>query len=299
MTITMNKVLKDSFIQKDRISQTSHQKSIWAKTQVLFGYDLYKDKYGVSQLGEVVFEGENLVPLVGVQFVMEQLFGVKGTTIHIPTLNETMGIASSAHVDIDPAAVFPTDHQMPYPFGHRVCLFGVGIDGAKDNNITAKEVSYKDWNVSGMVPFRYTNDTLTDEEKRQYFGKKVDEEGIQCYYLKAFSAEPVIHHVFKSGIEGVDGAEVDSDYLTSDNQTGVQSFTESILIINRKDIREWFEYNDNIEKARFNSIGLFSGTYDATVNDFANIQLFSKLNIPTEPLLLSKDVNVIYRVYGA
>ena len=59
-----------------------------------------------------------------------------------------------------------------------------------------------------------------------------------------------------------------------------------------------------------NSIALYSAVYDdgAKLNpadknelkgDYADIHLFSKLNIPTEPMSLTKDMHIIYRVYGS
>jgi hypothetical protein len=124
-------------------------------------------------------------------------------------------------------------------------------------------------------------------------------DGVTAYYLKKFDSDPTIRHLYKNGEEGEDGSEVDSTFFNTLTAMGVESFTEAVLSINKKDIREWFTYNGNIEECRINSIALFSAIYDAALKDYANILLFSKLNIPSEPLSLSKDLHIIYRTYGA
>ena len=60
------------------------------------------------------------------------------------------------------------------------------------------------------------------------------------------------------------------------------------------------------ESCRFNCIALYDGYYteegkqdNELFGDYANVRLFSKLNIPTEHLSLQKDLEIIYRVYGS
>ena len=73
-----------------------------------------------------------------------------------------------------------------------------------------------------------------------------------------------------------------------------------ILKINKKDCREFFEINGEIEAARVNSIGLFTGvksTNEYGEPEYKQVKLFSKLNIPNEMLVLSKDITIVYRIY--
>ena len=289
----MNKILTDHLMYKDSVAPNSHPRTLWAKTQIIGGYGLHKNKYGISELDEIVFETENMVPLVGVQYAMEMLFGVKGP-LTIPTLND-QGIGSS-HSIVDPA--------VPYPKGQAVCLFGVGTGGAKEeNNLSALEVRYNETYIKDMVPFRFTNLPLSTADAAKYFGKKqftVGDAAITAYFLKKFESDPVIYHLYKDGEEGEDGTAVGADYFNSETiTTGVQSFTECVLTITKKDVREWFEVYGSVEVPRINSIGLFTAIYNSSDKDYSNIQLFSKLNIPTEPLSLVKDMNILYRVYGA
>ncbi len=73
-----------------------------------------------------------------------------------------------------------------------------------------------------------------------------------------------------------------------------------ILKIKKKDCREFFEMNGEIEAARVNSIGLFTGILSQNEFgelDYKQVKLFSKLNIPNEMLVLSKDITIVYRIY--
>ena len=100
-----------------------------------------------------------------------------------------------------------------------------------------------------------------------------------------------------------------TDATINDNtrNDAIQSFVEMHLQITKKDLKEFF--TDKLgqpESCRFNSIALFDGLYTEEgkassdlFGDYANVTLFSKLNIPTEHLSLQKDLEIIYRVYGS
>jgi hypothetical protein len=77
----------------------------------------------------------------------------------------------------------------------------------------------------------------------------------------------------------------------------VESFTEIVLKVSKKDIKEWFIHLEQEDRTRINTIALFNGQYNN--NDYRDVRLFSKLCINPEYLNLSKDLNIIYRVYGA
>ena len=280
-------------LSKDTLNYTYGSKSLWVKTKIIGGYGLRKNSLGISELDEVVFSTENMVPLGGVQFAMEMIYGVKGP-IDVPRLDKApynIGATEST---------LAGEYGMPYPYGQKVCLFGVGYGGTEENNLTVKEVKYNDCQVSEMVPFRYTNDPLSVSDQEKYYGKK-NVEGVEAYYLKRFDEDPKIHHLRKNGIDGEDGREVETkaDAYDTDLGDGIETFTESLLTISKKDVREWFEHMGKIEETRINSLALYSAVYDAELKDYALITMFSKLNIPTEPLSLTKDMNIIYRVYGA
>ena len=75
-----------------------------------------------------------------------------------------------------------------YQAGHLVQLFGLGITGTAENNITVHKVGYRETDIEMsvktedgivdaiMLPFRYTESELDPNERQLYFGKKVDED---------------------------------------------------------------------------------------------------------------------------
>ena len=86
----------------------------------------------------------------------------------------------------------------------------------------------------------------------------------------------------------------------------VSTFAECIIRITKKDLREYFIATDQADQMRFNSIALYTGRYVETTDrtgavtsaDYEDVRLFSKVNIPMEPMKLEKDFYAIYRVYG-
>ena len=84
----------------------------------------------------------------------------------------------------------------------------------------------------------------------------------------------------------------------------VETFTEMFLRISKKDVKEWFINLEQKDRTRINTLALYSGEFyrtgDSDIDgDYRDVRLFSKLNIPVEFLVLNKDLNIIYRVYGS
>ena len=132
------------------------------------------------------------------------------------------------------------------------------------------------------------------------------------YYLKAFETEPIIRHYYKSSDDSEYYDEVNNTVWTSYNTSPIDSFTEIVLKIGKNDVKEWAEATNGLESSKVNTVALFSGDYNpygysglnsmgelvALPPDYQNVELFSKLTIPTEPLQINKDLDIIYRVYG-
>ena len=326
---------------------TMQSHGLWAKTEVLASYDdIAYDKNGVayfarkiptgvSALGETLFRTEkveplwtmsNMVPIGGCQYAMEKLFGVKADQFSIHTLYRSNdGTITNIGLDdsngTGPSYDIPGGTaSSPYNTGNFVQLFGIGTTGTAENDITVHNVDYRETSIDisrvttdnktltgTMVPFRYTSTDLSDTEKEQYFGKKLDSDtGKTFYYLKKFKSAPEIKHIWRTGEEN-DGneQEVDNGSLWSNNNgiNVIESFTQCELIISKKDVKEWFIAQGQEDRARINTIALFTGEYvknaDGSIGDYRDVRLFSKLNIPTEYLSISKDLNLIYRVYTA
>lgn len=276
--------------------------SPFVRTKIVGGYDAYTDKKGFTQFGEKLFETENMIVLGGSLFTLEKLFGIK-SSLKVAYLNDIMGIATdSMGGEIINDSTHPVENDT-------VCLFGVGIGGAGESITDVKDVHYYDREIFDMIPLRQTADELTTEEAAKYWFKKpINVDGISKtqYYLKTFDS--VKTHVLwrDSSDDSEDGSEVTGDVHTTTSNIPIETFVEMILKISKKDIREYFDDNGNIESARINSIGLFSGIkagIGSPVNgvypdlDYKRVKLFSKLNINNEMLNLSKDLTIAYRIY--
>ena len=282
--------LRDNLNNKDKVS-FSMNPSPYTRTKIIGGYDAYQDKNGVTQFGEVVFETENMIVLGGSLFTLEKVFGVK-SSLTVDPLNTFMDIAN-------------TGTEITTDINTYVCLFGVGTGGAGESITDVKDVKYYEREIFDMVPFRQTADELTPDETGKYwFRKSIDVGGVEktAYYLKKFETTPKIRVLWRDAEGDEDGSEVGAGvHDTSNvNTTPIETFIELTLKITKKDVREFFDDNGNVEVTRINSIGLFTGVLgvleDGT-QDYKQVKLFSKLNINNEVLTLSKDLTILYRIY--
>lgn len=274
--------LRDDITTRDEIASIGVQRikhtSPYCRTKV----------WGVDEFGQTLFEEENQVVLGGSLFTLQKVWGIE-SPLNIATLNTIMGVATAGEAVKDLKNTF-------------VCLFGVGYGGAGDTAKSVKDVKYYEREIFDMVPLRVPDGELTESEKLQYFFKKSLGSGKTGYYLKKFEDTPEISVLWKDGAEGEDGTNVEDGVHNTQRTEPIEAFVEMHLKITKKDIREFFEMNGNIEEARFNSIGLFTGVLcdlGGGNYDYKEVKLFSKLNIPNEYLTLRKDMDIYYRVYAS
>lgn len=317
------KIVKDKFSFTDNVAMPNiPSNGMWARTEIIGGYgDVNLNPLGKSTLGEECFRQSNIVPIGGVSYVMQQMFGVNDNQIEVPTMYAENGIgAPDSATPVETYESPDGTKSVLYRYGHFVQLFGVGITGTAENDITVYKPDYREKSINiskvnsdgltvtgTMLPFRYTAETLNSSERKQYFGKKVDSKGITGYYYKKFESDPVIKHIWKTGEETEDEVLVTpADVWTNTSGlNAVESFTEIILKITKKDIKEWFIELEQEDRTRINTIALFNGQFiqdksnPADYGDFRDVRLFSKLCINPEYLTLAKDLNIIYRIYGA
>lgn len=310
-----NKLLKDSLSFNDKMSTQRKRNKLWTRTEIFGGHGIHKNPLtGLSELDEVIFGPmSNTVTIAGVQYAMESIFGSAGP-IEIPTLYDELGIGLPNAVYTNNVVDDPNEtYTMPYRYGNRVCLFGIGLTGSAENSITKYPVDYREKSIQMtktaedgteldgiMLPFRYTSQLLTETESKMYFGKKADGD-YTGYYLKKFENPPTIKHLWDSGSDGSDEEIeiINAEVWDSTRTTAVQSMAEMQLKITEKDIKEYFNITGRIDEPRFNTIALFFADWNNDQQDYENVRLFSKLYIPTENVSLSKDLDLIYRVYGA
>lgn len=237
--------------------------------------------------GDKLFETENQIVLGGALFILEKCFNVEAPIV-VNYLNDIMGINTAEPI------------EELYPKETCVCLFGIGTGGCGDASRSVVDVKYYDREIFDMIPFRITDEEFTGADIGKYWFKRYEEDGKISYFLKSFEAEPEIKVLWKDGEEGEDGSEVESGVHNTQRTEPIETFVEMILKINKKDCREFFEINGDIEAARVNSIGLFTGimsTNEYGEPEYKQVKLFSKLNIPNEMLVLSKDITIVYRIY--
>jgi len=287
----MNLKLNDKLSNRDGVSFEYKQNKPFARTRIIGGYDAYKDKNGVTQFGEVVFDTENMIVLGGSLFTLEKVFGV-ASSLPVETLNNLMNIANSGSAIVTKANEF-------------VCLFGVGTGGAGESITDVKDVKYYEREIIDMIPLRQTaNELASGEADKYWFKKQIDVGGIAKtqYYLKKFETDPEIRVLWRDAEGDEDGSEVGENVWNTpeSNTTPIETFIELTLQINKKDCREYFDDLGNVEVSRINSIGLFTGvkgTLGDGTEDYKDVRLFSKLNINNEILTLSKDLTIAYRIY--
>jgi hypothetical protein len=237
--------------------------------------------------GDKLFETENQIVLGGALFILEKIFNLEAP-INVEYLNDIMGICVNEPI------------EELYPKETKVCLFGVGMGGCGDASRSVVDVKYFEREIFDMIPFRITDDPMTGSDASKYWFKRYEDDGKTSYFLKSFEHEPEIKVLWKDGEEGEDGSEVASGVHNTSRTEPIETFVEMVLKIDKKDCREYFEINGDIEAARINSIGLFTGilsTNERGVPEYKQVKLFSKLNIPNEMLVLSKDITIVYRIY--
>lgn len=318
--------LEDKISTKDIVS-----KGLWAKTEVVIGTGYHHSRLSKSKLDEVFDIQHNMVPISGTQTVLQYLFGVEGP-ITIPTLYDEMGIGQPNEESATPQFLVPdpvvsdgaaTNRKAIYNPGHLVQLFGIGVTGTAENNITVHKVGYRETKIemtvktvdgqldAKMYPFRFDENELDPQERQKYFGKLLDNAtGKTGYYLKRFEAFPEIKHIWKN-MDNMDSEQetsvTDATVFDFTRDDAVNTFIECHLKITKKDLKEYFQYVlDQPESCRFNTIALYDGYYtekgkadNEQFGDYCNVRLFSKLNIPTEHLSLQKDLDIIYRIYAS
>ena len=237
--------------------------------------------------GDKLFEEENQIVLGGALFILEKCFNVEAPIV-VDYLNNIMGINTGEPIE----EIYPKDTH--------VCLFGVGTGGCGDASRSVVDVKYYEREIFDMIPFRITDEEFTGADVNKYWLKRHEDNGKISYFLKSFENPAEIKVLWKDGEEGEDGSEVASGVHNTQRTEPIETFVEMILKINKKDCREFFEINGDIEAARVNSIGLFTGilsTNEYGELDYKQVKLFSKLNIPNEMLVLSKDITIVYRIY--
>jgi hypothetical protein len=182
-----------------------------------------------------------------------------------------------------------------------ISCFGVGTGGSALDfgNIQATDIKARE--VPSLIPLRY-GATVTGTDSDKYFLKKLNGDGTTySWYLKEFSSAPVIKSLWKDAGEDIDGTEITTEIYNSVRTEGIESFAEFIIKLNADDVREYFSAIADLDMARYNSLGLFTGQkvdIGSGVYDYVNVRLFSYLNFDNKSVRDRTETEYRYRIYS-
>lgn len=259
--------------------------------------------------GDTLFTLEhNMVVLGGALKVLEKMWNIRSSLV-IDTINNI-------------AAINPEEQSVDVvPQDDYVCLWGIGIGGSGEAFGSVRDVKFYEREIgqngytTQMIPFRVTPAAIDGVDSKYYLRKKMiypntsSTDAFYSYYAKEFEVEPFIRTLLRDGAEGEDGSEVTDGVHDRQPTYEIETFVEMHLKLEKSDAREYFEYNGNIEQARINTIGLFTGRKVAidildstglkvgTRYDYKDVKLFSKFNFDNEALVNKKEINFTYRIY--
>lgn len=247
-------------------------------------YEKIDDGYGNEILKKV---GDNTVVVGGALVALEHLCGVEANW-KPDTLNEIYSLNQEKN---DSTKIDDT----------KICLFGVGIGGSGMDFTAVKAKDTKTKDLPTFIPLRRT-DEITDTDKDKYFFKKeTDVVGVYDWYLKEFDAPIEIKPLWKDSLDSdVDGTEITEDISESERTEAQEAYAAFQISFNASDVREYFEQIGEIDLARYNSLGLFTGRkveLDDGTFDYVDVRLFCYLNFHNKSVSNKTVSKYEYRLY--
>lgn len=301
------KIIKDNFGFNDNLSiqAISPYEEMVAKANhipTFHGKLFEKDEYG-----NLIFKNSNTVVLGGSITALEKLAGTQAA-YRTPTFNSIMNYHPMGH----PQTAEEDWADEPNSF---LSLFGVGTGGAPDTFGMVYSPDFKQTNITDIIPFRVSSTNSLDVPgilpgqdnllERKKYTARMQSGNNYYWYLKRFEKAVEIRSLWKNAPDlNKDGTEIlsDADVTNGPDGTGIESFAECTIRIDPNDIRPYFEASGNIDMARFNTIGLFTGREHVVTDDysdFTNIRLFSVVTFDNESVKIAKETTYVYRIYSS
>lgn len=271
-------------ISSDNIKELSKSRKQQPLTKGIL-YEELDDGYGHPVLKKI---SDNSVVVGGAIMALEQLSGITNTwkpsTLNtIYNLNTTVSAGAS---DLD----------------SRIILFGVGMGGSQLDFGNIIDPDIKARNIPDQIPFRY-NSVLTGSDADKYWFKMAEADGVNYkWLLKEMEADPVIRTLWKDSVEeDVDGTEVTEEIYDSPRTDKLCSFIEYRLKFSAEDVHEYFKAIGELDMARYNCIGLYTGNKvtlpDGGV-DYVNVRLFSYVTFNNKDVSNKTVSTYRYRIFG-
>lgn len=246
-------------------------------------YEENDDGYGNPILKKI---NENTVVFAGAVLALEHLTNATAT-FKPATLNEIYNINDD----------IPALNSQSF-----ISLFGVGTGGAALDFGNVKDPNVKQREILEFIPLR-SGPALVGTDSEKYFFKVPDHDGVNFHwYLKEFESDIVVKSLWKDSpeIDG-DGTEITEEIYNSQRTEQIESFAEFRIKLNVNDVRDYYESIGELDMARYNSIGLFTGQKAQVTdggNDYVNVRLFSVVNFENVSVKEKKESQYIYRVYS-
>ena len=251
-------------------------------------YKLEKDDYGNDIFNKV---NENVVVIGGAITALEYLFG-NTPTFKPTTLNSIHNVNNSVQ------------------YNERDCTikcWGVGTGGSGLDFGNPLDPDFKQREIHDMIPFRVSDTTVLDDPNayKYFFRKQISEAPNMQYgwYLKEFENTVVPISRWKDAPDITsDGTEITAEVYNSASNNAIMCYGEAIIKFLPSDVKSYFEWSGNLEMARFNSIGLFTGVkklIDVDYYDYVGVRLFSVVNMDNVSVKMDTESTYMYRIYAA
>jgi len=237
------------------------------------------DGYGRTFLKKIE---SNTVVLGGAITVLEKLVGQQ-SAFKPTSLNDLLGI----------------DVPGGTPGAETLCLFGGGTGGAALDFGNVTEPSIKQNNIIDMIPIRYGPHVTGDDYDKYYMKRQNSDMLSYSWFLKEFDSAPVIKSYWKNAIDTMqDGTEIVEDIANSPRTEGLESFAQIEFSLNPYDFHEYYEATGNLQMARYNSFGFFTGEKIPGAEEYTNVRLYAVVNFNNRDVSLKSRSSFIYRTYA-
>lgn len=210
---------------------------------------------------------ENKCVITGAMHDACLVFGLEEPTF-IPSYNTELNLDHS---------LSPSAEKSNTPI---ICFFAVGDSGCGSVESDVREANFIDRIApsNDIIPFRYvTEETdLTAADREVYFGRKTQSDGYIAYYFKKFETEPQLY------LRYADGTEITNQLYNYSTSQDAECYVEMELLINRLDMRDYFDKAIGWENARFSTISLCHAWYTEIdgYKWYQSIYPYTKLNFP-------------------